>query len=143
MRLTWKDAVTTVAMAVIVAVYVAFLAKAGWPLLGSVRGTAAVILGVGAVGGCALAGVGAQYQTRQTSFGRWLIGLATVLGIVALGAGVYALIAANTVALAVLFGATVALWLVATVRHAFAMPPPPIRGRDVHEVIDPYQTTLK
>ncbi|MFG1949247.1 hypothetical protein [Nonomuraea sp. NPDC048826] len=82
MRLTWKDAVATVAMGVITAVYVVFLQQADVFVLSSVRGAAIVILLVG-------------------------------------GAG----------------GATAALWLVATLRHAFMQAPEPVRDRDTHEVI--------
>lgn len=144
MRLTWKDALVTLFTGAIVAVYVAFLLQAGWPLIESVRGAAGAILVLGTVGGCALGAVGNQYGKMMTAGARTLVGLATVLGVVALGAGVYALVTASTVALAVLFGATVALWATATARHAFTRPyQPMVGGRDVHEVIDPYTTTPK
>jgi hypothetical protein len=52
-------------------------------------------------------------------------------------AGVIALITASTVALAILVAATLALWLVATARHAFIRPAVPGGGRHTHEVIHP------
>jgi hypothetical protein len=144
MRLTWKDAVATVFTAGIVAIYIAFLLDLGWPLIASVRGTTAALLVLGAVGGCALGTVGAQYGKNLQPVARTLVVIATVLGVVALGAGIYALITASEVALAVLFGAIVALWLTATVRHAFTKPATPMEsGRDVHEVIDPYRVAPK
>jgi hypothetical protein len=48
---------------------------------------------------------------------------------------VIALITASTVALAVLVAATLALWLVATARHAITRPAAP-GSRDAHEVLD-------
>ena len=45
--------------------------------------------------------------------------------------------AGSTVALAILVAATIALWLIATMRHALPVPAQPMRGRDTHEVLDP------
>ena len=44
------------------------------------------------------------------------------------------------VALAILVVATLALWLVATARHAFTPPAVPDGGRHTHEVIHPEKT---
>ena len=136
MRLTWKDAVSTVFMAAIVVIYVAFLNSTTAWLISSARGTAAAVLVLGMVGGCAMSAAG-QYQGTQawayTSF-------ASVLGAIALVAGVIALITASTAALAVLVVATLALWLAATVRHAFTPAAGPGGGRDTHEVIHPEKT---
>jgi hypothetical protein len=89
------------------------------------------------VGGCAISAVGEQYQGARagayTSF-------ASVLGVIALAAGVAALITASTVALAILVVATLALWLAATARHALTSPAVPGAGRDTHEVIHPEKT---
>jgi NhaP-type Na+/H+ or K+/H+ antiporter len=133
MRLTWKDAVSTVFMAVIAGIYVAFLNSTSAWLISSARGTAGAVLVLGMVGGCGMSAA-AQYQDRQ---GWAYLSLASVLGATALAAGVIALITASTVALAILVAATLVLWLAATVRHAFT--PWPVSGgsRDTHEVIDP------
>ena len=64
MRLTWKDAVATSCMATIVAVYVALLQGAGWPVVASVRGTTAASLILGAFGGCAM---GADPESSVTT----------------------------------------------------------------------------
>lgn len=134
MRLTWKDAVSTVFMAAIAVIYVAFLnSTTGW-LISSARGTAAAVLVLGIVGGCGMSAAAGQYQDRRA---RAYASFATVLGATALVAGVIALITASTVALAILVAATLALWLVATVRHAFTRPAGPGGGRDAHEVIHP------
>lgn len=143
MKLTWKDAVATVAMAAIVAVYVAFLREAGWPLIASARGTTAAIMIFGAVGGCAMGTAGDLYGRVQTTAARTFVVVASTLGVGALVAGVTALVTASELALAVLFAATAALWLMATLRHAFTPRTPPAGGRDVHEVIGPYRVASK
>jgi hypothetical protein len=134
MRLTWKDAVATVFMAAIVVIYVAFLNSTTAWLISSARGTAAAVLVLGIVGGCGMSAAAEQYQGKRawayTSF-------ASVLGATALVAGVIALITASTVALAILVGATLALWLVATARHTFTPPAVPDGSRHAHEVIYP------
>lgn len=62
----------------------------------------------------------------------------TLLGITPLTAGVVALAAANGPALAVLFGATMALWVLPAARRLFATAPMPGAelGPDTHEVIE-------
>ena len=137
MRLTWKDAVSTVFMAAIVVIYAAFLGSTTAWLISSARGTAAAVLVLGMVGGCGMSAAAGQYQDARA---RLYASLASVLGAAALVAGVTALITGSTVALAILVTATLALWLVATVRHALTPPAAPDGGRDTHEVIDPEKT---
>ena len=55
-------------------------------------------------------------------------------------AWVIALIIASTIALAILVAATLTLWLVATMRHAFTPAAVPGGGRDTYEVIHPETT---
>lgn len=111
MRLTWKDAIATVVAAVNVAIYVAFLQGADAPVVGTVRGAIGAILLLGIVGGCALS---AAAEVRGL-----YMALASTLGVIALATGVVGLIMGSEFALAVLFYATIALWLMSTVRHAF------------------------
>ena len=134
MRLTWKDAVSTVFMAAIVVIYVAFLNSTTAWLISSARGTAGAVLVLGIVGGCCMSAAAEQFQgTRAKAY----TSFASVLGVTALVAGVIALITASTVALAVLVVATLALWLVATARHAFTPSAVPGGSRHAHEVIYP------
>ncbi|MFI9846665.1 hypothetical protein ACIHFD_57260 [Nonomuraea sp. NPDC051941] len=114
MRLTWKDALATVVASTNIAIYVAFTQGADLPVIGSVRGAAGAILLLGMVGGCALSTVGEEFMGRGGAY----LCLTSTLGGVALIAGVLALITASELALAVLFYATIALWVMATVRHA-------------------------
>jgi hypothetical protein len=143
MRLTWKDAVATICMAATVAVYVALLQGAGWPLVASVRGTTAAILIIGAVGGCAMGAADELYGKVRTPSLRMFVVIASILGVGALVAGVIALVTATELALAVLFAATAALWLMATLRHVFTPRTPPVSGLGVHEAIDPYRVAPK
>jgi hypothetical protein len=116
MRLTWRDAVATGLTGAVLALWAAFLAGVDLPLPGGVRGVAGAVLVIGMVG-CAVGGADvARPQVRGWS--RTMIRLASPLGVVALLAAVVALLSNSAEALAVLVGATVALWVLATVRHA-------------------------
>jgi hypothetical protein len=133
MRLTWKDAVSTVFMAAIVVIYVAYLNSTTAWLISSTRGTVGAVLVLGMVGGCAMsAAVGQREDMRASAYRSF----ASVLGATALVAGVIAMITASSVALGILVVTTLALWLVATARHALTPSAAP-HGRDTHEVIHP------
>lgn len=135
MRLTWKDGVTTVTMAVVTAAYLAFLLGADLPIINTVRGTIATVLVLGMVGGCAF---GAAVVGEKTRADRILLGLANVFGVAALTAAIIGLVTASPAALAVLFGAVAALWLTATTRHAVAGRQTRLTpGSLTHEVIGP------
>jgi hypothetical protein len=106
-------------------------------LISSACGTAAAVLVLGFVGGCAMSAAAGQSQgTRARAY----TSFASLLGVIALVAGIVALITASTVALAILVVATLALWLAATVRHALTPPDVPGGDRDTHEVIHPQKT---
>jgi hypothetical protein len=140
MGLTWKDAVATLFIGAIVAVYAAFLGGTSAWLISSARGTTTAVLVLGFVGGCALGGLADAYEGAKSRSAQVYTAIATMLGLVALTAAIVGLITGGTAALAVLVAATIALWLVATVRHGFTVPAGPVRGRDVHEVINPEKT---
>ena len=140
MGLTWKDAVATVFVSAIVAVYAAFLGGTSAWLISSARGTTTAVLVLGFVGGCVLGGHADAYQGAKSRSARIYTAIAAMLGLVALTAAIVGLITGGTVALAVLVAATIALWFIATVRHGFTVPAGPVRGRDVHEVIHPEKT---
>jgi hypothetical protein len=137
MRLTWKDAVTTLFMAVIAAGYVAFLRGTSLWLISSARGATAAVLVLGVVGGCALSAAGDLYTKAQSGWSMAILVITTMLGIVALIAAVAGLVTGSTFALTVLVTATIALWLTATIRHAFTVPAEPVNMRDVQKVIHP------
>ena len=95
------------------------------------------MLVLGIVGDCGMSAAAGQCQGTRAGPTRAFAG---VLSATALVAGVIALITASTVALAVVVVATLSLWLVATVRHAFTPAAVPGGGRDTHEVIHPERT---
>ena len=133
MRLTWKDAVSTVFMAAIVVIYVAFLnSTTAWLISSALRHRSRR--------------AGPRYRRRLRHErrsravhrrARAYTSSASELGAIALVARVTALITASTAALAILVVATLALWLAATVRHAFTPLAVPDGGRNAHEVIHP------
>ncbi|MFI9846621.1 hypothetical protein ACIHFD_57035 [Nonomuraea sp. NPDC051941] len=116
MRLTWKDALATVVAGTNIAIYVAFTQGVDVPFIDSVRGAAGAILLLGIVGGCALSSVGEEYMGRGGPY----LHLASALGSIALITGGLVLIAGSELALALLFYATIALWLMATIRHVLS-----------------------
>lgn len=116
MRLTWHDSAATLLTGLVVAGYALFLTGVDLPLIGSVRGMAAAVL-VAGIGGCALGSV-EPYHPDSTGWSRRATAVASFVGAVALFAAVTALVAASGAALAVLAGATVVLWVLATLRHA-------------------------
>ncbi|MFC4119846.1 hypothetical protein [Nonomuraea zeae] len=115
MRLTWKDALATVVAGVNVAVYVAFTQGADVPIIDNARGATAVILLLGIAGGCALSAAPEESERKGT-----YVVVASTLGGIALIAGVLGLITASEMAVGVLFYSAIALWFIATVRHALA-----------------------
>ena len=133
MRLTWKDATAALLIGAIVAVYVAFLNGTSLWLISSARGTTAAVLVLGTAG-CAMRDLHAPGRSRSA---RVFLAVATALGVVALVAELIGLITGSTVALAVLVAGTIALWLIATVRHASTIRTEPGSGRDVHEASTP------
>jgi hypothetical protein len=137
MGLTWRDGVSTVFMAAIAASYAAFLGGTSAWLISSARGTTTAVLVLGMVGGCALGAAGDLYTGPQPRPTRIVRDIATALGLAALVAGVIGLITASAAALAALVGATFALWLISTARHAFTRGPGAAIHRDRHEVIQP------
>jgi hypothetical protein len=77
MRLTWKDAVTTLFVAAIVAIYVTFLNGTSLWLISSTRGTTAAVLVLDFVGGCALSAPGGVRATAQPRWARVLSAIAS------------------------------------------------------------------
>jgi hypothetical protein len=119
MRLTWKDGIATTATAAAVVFYALWATDTVAPNL-SVRVATLVVFGLGFIG-CPTAA--RDVSAEGTGAPRWYATTATVLGFVALVAGVSALAFGNGTMLAILVVAMVALWLAATVRHALGSRP--------------------
>jgi hypothetical protein len=113
MRLTWRDAMATVLTAGIVALYAAYLASEDLPLVSGARVIAGLVLVVGLVA-CA---VGSTAMTTGASAGLTVY-VGGTLGAAAFLAALVTMVTGAASTLAILVGATVALWLFATVRHA-------------------------
>jgi len=114
MRLTWRDGLATLFVLAAVLLYALWLAGVAVFGLG-VRGVGAIVLGLGLAASitAVVYGVGAGLLKANKAY----LVVASLIGLAALVAGVVTLMAANEVALGVLVGATVALWLMATIRH--------------------------
>jgi hypothetical protein len=117
MRVTWRDGVASVLVWVAVVAYVVWLVVADTSAAPGVRAMAAAVL---------VLGVGASATAVVPGFGDLIHGsrvylvFASLLGLVALAAGAGALVGADTTMLAALVIATVAMWVMASVRHATA-----------------------
>ncbi len=131
-------ATATVLTGLIVGVYTVFLSGTNRWLISSARGTTAIVLVLG-IGAWALQSL----ATNRSQSARDIGPVATVLSHVALIAAVIGLITGSPVALAVLVVGATALWLLATVQHAYTQPvhrgyrppretaPAPVRGEVV------------
>lgn len=122
MRLNRTDVIATVAVGLAVVVYLLWLAGVELPGLGSPRAVAATILGLGFVASAYAVVPGFDGLLGGS---RSYLVVASALGVVALVAGLLALINASEPMLAALAAATVVLWALATVRHTRAAHRPP------------------
>jgi hypothetical protein len=113
MAFTWKDIAATLVTALAVLVYIT--THEGWdvPLIGdSVRWATVAIVLLGAVG-CALG-------SPQQGGGKFL----SALGVLAAVLAIVALVTGSLTPLSLLVADIVLLWLLSTLRHAFAPPRP-------------------
>lgn len=119
MRLTWRDALATLLVGAAAALY--GLWQTGTALAGmSTRVLGAVVFGLGWAGCMSdqreMASVYGARGRRRAPMG--YVVAASLVGGVALVTGIMALVSASETLLAILVAATVALWALATVRHA-------------------------
>jgi len=117
MKMTYRDAITTVLAAMVVAITLAVTQGWAWPMLGSTR---AGIVAVGILG-VAMCSVGTRSEDMATKDAfvhhpGMIVG--STLGAVALVLLIAGLIAGTEALLIVLAGDLVLLWAVATIRHA-------------------------
>lgn len=116
MRLTWKDAGATLLVAAAVAVSVPFLTGAEVPLMAGARPLAAAVFGLG-VAACIVNGIGMSIAQLDRVADGWARGLAW-LATLAFVALIATLISGDRIALGVLVGTVVLMWLLTSVRHA-------------------------
>ena len=119
MGLTWRDLVSSGAVVLMVLAYVSFEFRSGLPLLTSAWATSAVELVLGAV--CAVTAAGDLHTRPQPRAGRIVRRITTVLGAIALAAGLAGLAANSGHAVEIMVVFTVFLWLTATVWHVLSI----------------------
>jgi hypothetical protein len=115
MGLTWRDLVSSVTAVVMVFAYVSLLYRAGPSLLSSAWATSAVELVLGAV--CAVTVAGDLHTRALPRGGVIFRRITTVLGAIALVAGLAGLITNSAHAVEILVVMTVFLWLTAFIWH--------------------------
>lgn len=109
-----RDAIATSAVGVAVLLYVLWLAEAALPGMDGARGTGLAVLALGFM---------ASATAVVPSFGQLIHGnkpyltVTSLLGLVALAAGVTMLWRSSDAALGVLMALLVVLWVVSTTRH--------------------------
>lgn len=126
MRLNRTDVVATVFVAAAAVLYALWLADVGVPGLRSARVMGAVILGLGWA--ASASAVVPSFDALIKRGSRVYLAVTSVLGALALAAGILVLVDADEGMLATLAAATGVLWLMATVRHTMARrtgPAPP------------------
>jgi hypothetical protein len=131
MRLTYRDAIATVLAMAVVAIMLAVTRGWDWPLLGSVK-AGIVALGVVGIAGCTTATRTQDMATGQELKRHPGMILGSILGGAALVMFIGGLIAGTEAWLVALAMTLIALWFVATVRHALAHEPAPGRLVTAH-----------
>jgi len=119
MGLTWRDLVSSATVATMVLAYTAFMVGTRLPLLSSVWAVTAVELVLGCI--CAVAAAADLHTRPQPREGVIFRKITTVLGVIALLAGLLGLLANSMHALEILVVITGFLWLTATIWHVLTM----------------------
>ena len=117
--LTWRDLVSSAAIVAMIVAFMAFKMGTGLLLLSSAWTASAVALVFGAI--CAVSAAGDLHTRPQPLQGVIFRKVTTVLGAIALLAGLTGLIADSGQALEILVVATGFLWLTATIWHVLTI----------------------
>ena len=119
MGLTWRDLVSSATVVTMILAYMAFMAGTDLPLLSSAWTASVVELVLGCI--CAVSAAGDLHTRPQPRQGVIFRRVTTVLGTIALLAGLIALIANSAHALEILVVITASLWLAGTMWHALTI----------------------
>lgn len=119
MGLTWRDLASSVTVVAMILAYTTFEFGSGLALLSSAWSTSAVELVLGAL--CAIAAAADLHTRPQPRPGRIVRRVTTVLGTIALLAGLTGMVANSGHAVEILVVTTTFLWLTATIWHAFTI----------------------
>lgn len=114
MRVPTRDRIATVLVVLAAAVYLLWAVGAALPGMESVRVTGLVVLGLGFV---ASAGAVVPGFERLIHGNKPYLAATSFIGLVALAGGVVMLVEASEMALGVVMGAMVVLWVISTVHH--------------------------
>ena len=115
MRLSWRDWLATIFVGAAAALYALWQAGVEVPGVSGIRVLTGVILGLGLAASvtAVVYGVGAGLLRAAKLY----LGIASLIGLVALVAGVIAMASGNEIMLATLVASTVMLWIISTIRH--------------------------
>jgi hypothetical protein len=119
MGLTWRDAVASLAILAIVLTYIAYLSGTSLLLISNAWATSAVVLVLGV--GSAVFAAGDLYTRPQPRTGEVFRRLVTVLGTIAVIAGLLGLITGSAHALEILVLATITMLAAATFWHVLTI----------------------
>jgi hypothetical protein len=119
MGLTWRDAVSSLAVLVIVIAYAAYLGGTTLLLISSTWATSAVVLVLGI--GCAVVAASDLYTRPQPRLGEVFRWITTVLGTIAVIAGLIGLVTGSAHALEILVVVTITLLGTATFWHVLTI----------------------
>lgn len=114
MNLTWRDAVSSLAMTIMLVVYVAYLSHAFW-LISSTWAAAGVLLIVG-IGGRAISHDGSAAQPTELLH-RVARVAAAVFAVIALLAGLSAVLLDSGYSLKIFIMSSIVAWLASVLRH--------------------------
>jgi hypothetical protein len=117
--LTWRDLVSSATIVAMIVAFMAFRTGAGLPLLSSAWTASVVEIVLGCI--CAVSAAGDLHTRVQPREGVIFRRVTTVLGTMALLAGLIALIADSGHALEILVVITGFLWLTATIWHVLTI----------------------
>lgn len=115
MDLTWRDAVSTLAMVVMLIIYGVYLSGGFW-IMSSTWATAAVLLIVG-LGGRMVSVHKTMDPPSEELLRRLLAIAAAVFGIIALLAGLSAVVVGSAYALKIFIMASIVVWAVVVISH--------------------------
>ena len=119
MGLTWRDMASSVALVGVIVVYAGFASGSSLPLVATAWAASATALFLGA--GCAVAAASDLHTRPQPRSGVILRKVTTVLGTIALAAGVIGVIGNSFYALKILVMATLLVWLTGTCWHIMSI----------------------